>query len=359
MDKVRVGVVGCGAISPAYLRNMTGPFADLLEVRACADLVKERAAERAREFGVPRVSTVDEILRDADIEMVLNLTVPGAHFEVTMAALEAGKHVFSEKPLAVTREEGRRIVRKAAEKRLLVAGAADTFLGAGLQTCRKLIDEGAIGTVISAQAMIAMRYRSEKQHKRGLGPVFDMGPYFLTSLAALLGPAERVTGSAQTPFAEEPFPPDSPDHGKTFAVETPMNVSAVLDLARGGIGVLTAVGEVPGYNPRLEFYGTEGVLVANDPNMYSGRVVLRPQGGEGRDVPLVPGFSQQGRALGVAEMAYAIRSGRKPRAGVELMFHVLDIMQAVHEASDQGRHVKLSSTCERPEPFDPAELHAQ
>ncbi len=359
MDKVRIGVIGCGAISPAYLRNMTGPFADLLEVRACADAVKERAADRMREFGVPYVSTADEMLMDADIEMVLNLTVPGAHFEVTMAALEAGKHVFTEKPLAVTREEGRQVVRKAAEKGLLVAGAADTFLGAGLQTCRKLIDEGAIGTLISAQAMIGLKYRGERFHKRGLGPVFDMGPYFLTALAALLGPAVRATGSAQTPFAEEPHPPNSPGYGKTFRVETPMNVSAVLDLARGVIAVLTATGEVPGYHPRLEFYGTEGVLTANDPNMYTGRVVLRPQGGEGQDVPLVPGFTEQGRALGVAEMAHAIRTGRKPRAGVELMFHVHDIMHAVHEASDQGRHVQLESTCERPEPFDLAELHGQ
>ena len=359
MDKVRVGVIGCGAISPAYLRNMTGPFADLLEVTACADLVKEKAADRAREFGVPHVSTVDDVLSDADIEVVLNLTVPGAHFEVTMAALEAGKHVFSEKPLAVTRQEGRQIVRKAAEKRLLLAGAADTFLGAGLQTCRKLIDEGAIGTLISAQAMIALRYGGERLHKRGSGPVFDMGPYFLTAIAALLGPATRATGSAQTPFAEKPYPPNSPDYGKTFAVETPMNVSGVLDLARGGIAVLTAIGEVPGYHPRLEFYGTEGVLVANDPNMYTGRVVLIPKGGKEQDVPLVPGFTEQGRALGVAEMAHAIRTGRKPRAGLELMLHVLDVMQAVHEASERGRHVKLRSTCERPEPFDAAELHRQ
>ena len=351
MKPVQVGLVGCGQISRAYLENLTGMLSGLVQVAACSDLIPERAQERAAKFGVPKVCTTEELIADPRIEIVVNLTMPADHHAVTMAALAAGKHVFSEKPLTVNRELGKEIVSTAASRGLLVAGAPDTFLGAGLQTCRRLIDEGAIGAPISAQALLAAGHGSERYYNVFTGPMFDMGPYYLTALVSLLGPVQRLTGSAQIPFPEKPYPPDSPDHGKTFRVTRPGNLSAVLDFAAGCIGALTTTAEVAGYHPRLEIYGTEAVLVTNDPNTYTGTVTVRPGKGEPRQVPVPEGFPAWGRGLGVAELAQAIRAGRSPRPSGDLMYHVLDIMHAVHDASREERHLHLDSGCPRPEPF--------
>jgi predicted dehydrogenase len=269
-----------------------------------------------------------------------------------MAALAAGKHVFSEKPLTVSREVGREIIEAGTGRGLLLAGAPDTFLGAGLQACHRLIDEGAIGTPITAQALLAAGHGSERYYDIFTGPMFDMGPYYLTAMVSLLGPVRRVTGSAQTPFAEKPHPAGSPDHGKPFRVSRPGNISGVLDFEAGCVGVITTTCEVTGYHPRLEIYGTDGVLITNDPNAYTGTVTLQPGDGEPQPVPLPEGFSAWGRGLGVAELAQAIRAGRPPRASGDLMYHVLDIMHATHDASDEERHLTLKSGCPRPDPFD-------
>ncbi len=356
MEPVGVGIVGCGQISGSYLEHLTGVLSGLVRVTACSDLIAERARQRAAEFAVPTVCSTEELIADPSIEMVVNLTMPAQHHEVTMAALEAGKHVFSEKPLTTSRELGREIIDAAASRGLLLAGAADTFLGAGLQACRRLIDDGAIGTPISAQALLAAGHGSERYYNIFTGPMFDMGPYYLTALVSLLGPVRRVTGSAQIPFAEKPYPPDSPDRGKTFRITRPGNLSGVLDFAAGCIGVITTTCEVVGYHPRLEVFGREGVLVTNDPNAYTGTVTLQSNGGQPSQVPLPDGFSAWGRGLGVAELAQAIRAGRAPRASGDLMYHVLDIMHAIHEASQEERHQRLESGCPRPEPFELADL---
>jgi predicted dehydrogenase len=282
--------------------------------------------------------------------------MPADHYQVTMAALAAGKHVFSEKPLTVSRELGREIVAAAAGRGLLLAGAPDTFLGAGLQACRRLIDEGAIGTPITAQAFFGGSHGSERYYNVFTGPMFDMGPYYLTALVSLLGPVRRVTGSAQTPFPEKPYPADSPDRGKTFRVTRPGNISGVLDFANGCVGVITTTCEVAAYSPRLEVYGAEGLLVTNDPNAYTGAVTLRRGDGEAEQVPLPEGFPAWGRGLGVGELAQAIRSNRPPRASGNLIYHVLDIMHAIHGASNDERHLHLDSGCARPEPFDLGDL---
>jgi predicted dehydrogenase len=351
MQKVSLGIVGCGAISPAYIRNFQGHFAPLVEVIHLADALPEVARSRAAEFGISRAGGVEELLRDPEIEIVLNLTNAWAHHAVSMAVLEAGKHLFTEKPLAVERAEGLEIVETAARRGLLVAGAPDTFLGASLQACRALLDQGAVGAPILANALIALRYNDEKWLRRGTGPMFDMGPYYVTALVALLGPVRRVTGSTSTPFPERPHPPGSTGYGSSFTVGTPTNVCAILDFASGPLAVLATLGEGgEGYVPRLEFYGERGTLQASDPNMYCRPARLR--GKEGRDLAFERGFTADGRGLGVAEMAWALRSGGRPRAGAELLLHVLDVMHAVHEASDAARHVFPATTCARPEPFD-------
>lgn len=356
MTPVKVGIVGCGQISGSYLKHLTGMLSGLVQVTACSDLIVERARERAAEFGVPRVCSTEELIGDPEIEIVVNLTMPAQHYEVTMAALEAGKHVFSEKPLTVNRELGREIIQAAARQGLLLAGAPDTFLGAGLQACRRLIDDGAIGTPITAQALLAAGHGSERYYNVFTGPMFDMGPYYLTALVSLLGPVRRVTGSAQFPFREKPYPKDSPDYGKTFRVTRPGNISGVLDFAAGYVGVITTTAEVAGYHPRLEIYGSEGVLVTNDPNAYTGAVTIRPGKGEPQQVSAPEGFPAWGRGLGAAELAQAIRAGRPPRASGDLMYHVLDIMHAMHEASARERHLQLESGCPRPEPFELREM---
>jgi predicted dehydrogenase len=352
MDKVRVGVIGCGRISPQYLDNLVRRFHFCLDVVSCADIVREAAERRAEEYGIARVCSVDELLADPEIEIVVNLTVPAAHYGVSMAALSAGKHVYTEKPLAVTREEGKILVETARGRDLLIGGAPDTFLGAGLQTCRKLIDDGWVGKPISAQAMIAMGVHVDRYHKAGVGPMFDMGPYFITALVALLGPVVRATGSAQIPFEIKVNPDASrPDFGQPFTVDTPTNVSGVLDFENGTVGVVTTTCEVLHYKPRLEIYGSEGILVCNDPNMFGGPVTIERRGGEKREVALTHYYDNRNRGLGVADMAYAIRSDRPMRASGNLMYHVHDVMHAIHDASRENKHIALQSRVDRPEPF--------
>ena len=354
MARLRVGVIGCGAISGKYLENMTGRFAYCLDVVACADLVAERAQARAQEFKVLRWCSVEELLADATIQVVVNLTVPAAHYAVSLAALEAGKHVYTEKPLAVERAEGLDLVQRARAKGLLLGGAPDTFLGAGLQTCRKLVDDGWVGQPIAASGLIAMGGRTERYHKRGVGPMFDMGPYYVSALVALLGPVARVTGSAQIPFArKENQDPTSAEFGSCYSVDTPTVVSGVLDMASGVVATVTTTCEIFGYTPRLEIYGTEGILVCNDPNMFSGPLLLKRRSGEQKELPYTHGYPENSRGLGVADMAYALRDGRPLRASGELVYHVLDVMHAIHEASHEGRSVRIESTVERPAPFRP------
>ncbi len=348
---VQVGIVGCGEISGSYLKNLTGMLSEVVQAAACSDLIAERAQKRAAEFGIPKVCTTEDLLADPEIEIVVNLTMPAQHHEVSMAALAAGKHVFCEKPLSMNRQLGREMIDAAARRGLLFAGAPDTFLGEGLQACRRLIDEGAIGTPITAQALLAAGHGSERYYNVFTGPMLDMGPYYLTAMVSLLGPVRRVTGSAQTPFAEKPYPSDSPDYGKTYRVTRPGNISGVLDFAAGCVGAITTTAEVPGYHPRLEIYGSEGTLVTNDPNAYTGTVTLVPGKGEPREIHLPEGFPAWGRGLGVAEMAQAIKARRSPRASGDLMYHVLDIMHAVHDASTQEHHLHLESGCPRPAPF--------
>jgi predicted dehydrogenase len=348
MKKVSLGVLGCGAISAAYLDNFTTHFRDIVDVRAVADLFPERARQSAEKYHVPKVNSAEELIADPEIELVVNLTFAPQHYALSKAALEAGKHVFTEKPLAVTLDEGRDLVETAKRKGLLLAGAADIFLGAGLQTCRRLLDEKVIGMPLLASAFIALNYgNSARWQSKGTGPVFDMGPYYLTALAALCGPVRRVSGAVSNPIPEKIDPQD----GRSFTVSTPMEAVGTLEFASGLVGVFAASGEsAEGYVPRLEFYGSAATLQANDPNMYNRPVLLRGGSNPGEVRP-DPGFMAEGRGLGVAEMAWALRAGRQPRASGELMLHVLEVSHALHTSAELGRHIAIGTAPERPAPF--------
>jgi predicted dehydrogenase len=354
--RTKIGVIGCGTISSIYLTVC--PTFDLLEVAACADVILERAEAQAAKYGVPVACSPAELLRDPEIAIVVDLTVPAAHGEVALAALAAGKSVYNEKPLALTRAEGQEILQRARAAGLRVGGAPDTFLGGGLQTCRKLIDDGWIGTPVAATAFM-LSHGPENWHpdpeflyQPGAGPLFDMGPYYLTALIALLGPVRRVTSSARITTPERIIG-SQPKRGARIAVNTPTHVAGVLDFAGGPVATLVTSFDVWSAEvPRIEIYGTAGSLSLPDPNTFGGPVRIRRAGAEEwNTVPIPFGYTQNSRGLGVADMAYALRSGRPHRANGDLTYHVLDIMHALLEASDAGRHVDIASTCARPAPL--------
>jgi len=356
MEAAKVGIIGCGNISGIYCQN--AQKLEALELVACADLIHERAQAKAAEFNIPKACSVADLLADPEIEIVLNLTIPKAHAEVACAAIEAGKSVYNEKPLAITREDALRLLGLAKEQGVLVGCAPDTFLGGGIQTCRKLIDDGWIGEPIAGAAfMVCHGHESwhpdpEFYYKAGGGPMFDMGPYYLTALITLMGPVRRVTGSARVTFPERTIT-SKPKYGTVIEVDVPTHVVGVLDFANGGIGTIVTSFDVWEANlPRIEVYGTEGTLSVPDPNTFGGPVrVLRAGAEDWSEVPLTYGYAENSRGVGVADMACALRSGRLHRASGELAYHVLDIMHAVHEASVAGEHVKLKSKCRPPAPL--------
>lgn len=353
---VAVGLIGCGNISSIYLQN--AQILDAIEIAACADLRREAAEAQAARFGVPRVLGVEELLADPAIDVVLNLTTPESHGTIALAALEAGKSVYNEKPLAMSRAEGRRMLEIAKAKGLLVGGAPDTFLGAGLQTVRQLIDDGAIGTPVGANAFMMSRGHEHWHpnpsfyYKAGGGPMFDMGPYYLTAMVSLLGPVRRVSGSTRISRPQRTVS-SQPRYGEIIDVEVPTHVAGLLDFAAGPIGMIMTTFDVQASAlPWIEIYGTLGTISAPDPNTFGGPVKLRKTDDkEWQEIEVTRPFATNSRGLGLAGMAEALRSGAPHRASGELAYHVLDLMFAIHEASDRGCHVEVESSCERPAPM--------
>lgn len=358
MQKVKVGVIGCGQISGIYLKNCTQTFVNL-EVAACADLVPALARKRAEEFQIPRTCTVEELLADPEIEIVVDLTIPWAHPEVNRRILEAGKHVYTEKPFALNAADADQVLNLARTKNLRVSSAPDTFLGGGLQTCRKLIDEGAIGIPYAASGLIlmggpydGMRPNFQSYLQLGWDPLFDMAPYYLTALVTLLGPVRKVAGFTNKVHETITVTnPQSPHYGETVPVAAPMNTAATLEFETGAVATLQAAKESFGYTPRLEIYGTEGILYANDPNMFGGDIRIKQRDGTMREVAYSHGYSENSRGIGIADMAYGIRSGRPHRANGDLARHVLDITLGIFESARSERHVTLTTRCARPTPL--------
>ena len=354
MATTKVGIVGCGNISSIYLKNCQHVFTHV-EVAACADLLVERAEAQAAEHGVAKACSVEALLADDAIDIVLNLTIPNAHASVAAAAVEAGKNVHNEKPLTITRADGRALLEAAAAKGVRVGAAPDTFMGGGLQTCRKLIDDGAIGEPVAATAFMTCHGHEswhpnpEFFYKSGGGPMFDMGPYYLTALVSLMGPVKRVTGSTRITFPQRTITSE-PFKGTVIDVDLPTHVAGVMDFANGAVATIITSFDVWAANlPRIEIYGSEGSLSVPDPNTFGGPVQIRRAGGKDwEDVELTHGYAENSRGIAVADMAAAVASGRAHRASGEMAYHVLDIMHAFHDASDAGKHIELESTCERP-----------
>ena len=349
--KTRIAIVGCGNISDTYFKNCL-EFG--LDIVACTDMDMRRAEAKAAQFGVT-ARPLNEVFADPSIELAVNLTPPSVHAEISRAALTAEKHVYSEKPLATNRTDGAQLLELAQRKGLRIGCAPDTFLGAGLQTGRKLLDDGVIGEPVAAVAFVAGR-GMEMWHPNpdffyqpGAGPMFDIGPYYLTTLVSMLGPVRRLTGSARISFPERLIT-SQPLAGTKIKVNTPTHVTGVLDFVSGPVATVITSFDVWAANlPCVEIYGSEGSLSLPDPNTFGGPVRLRSaQDEEWQDVPLIDGRAEEGRGLGVRDMAAAIREDRPHRANGEMAFHVLDLMQSFEEASTSGQHIEIRSRCERP-----------
>jgi predicted dehydrogenase len=352
MRKVGIGIIGCGNISTAYLK--AAQRFPILDVRAVADMRSEAAERRGAEFGLPAMR-VDQLLKRDDIEIVVNLTVPLAHADVSLAVLNAGKHVHSEKPLGVNVIEARKVMDFAAEKNLRVGCAPDTFLGGGHQTARKLIDDGAIGTPVAGSAFF-MCPGHERWHPapgfyylRGGGPMLDMGPYYITNLVQLLGPVASVMGSTARPKSERLITSE-PMNGTLIPVEVATHVAGMLEFESGAVVSIAMSFDVPKHrHTPIEIYGDKGSLLVPDPNRFGGEVQVAKTGAEWETVPLTHGHVDgEFRSIGVADMASALVTARPHRASGALAFHVLEVMEAFQNSSDEGRRVKIRSRVERP-----------
>lgn len=358
MQPVKVGIVGCGAISGQYLQ--AARHFPQMQIVALADLHRPVAEKRAAEFGIGRVLGVDELLRDDDVELVLNLTVPKAHVPIALQAIVNGKHTYAEKPLGIDREEGRQVLELARAKQVRVGCAPDTFMGAGIQTARKLIDDGAIGRPVAFTAYFmgagheSWHPSPEFYYEVGGGPMFDMGPYYLTALLNFFGPVKRlnsvatVTGPTRTITSE-------PKKGTVIPVETPDHIAGTMEFENGVVGTLITSFAAPhadytGHQP-ITVFGTDGTLRVPDPNAFDGPVAICPRGKE-EFVPVPHAFvTGYGRSVGLADMSVAIRTGRAHRASGQQGFAVLDLMAGFLDASRLGKDFVPSPGYQRPAPM--------
>jgi predicted dehydrogenase len=365
-----VGILGCGHVSDQYFRGCS--LFDGLHLVACADLDVERARRQAERYGIPKAYSPSDLFADAEVELVVNLTPPLEHARVTTEALRSGKHVWSEKPLAATLDEGRKVLATARECDVRVGCAPDTFLGPGLQTAARLVQSGWIGEPVAAVAFVS-EHGYEHFHPAvdafygpGGGPALDLGPYYVTTLVGMLGPVKRVGAVARVTHPARTIPTGA-RRGERIPVHVPTHVAGVLELESGvPVNLLMSWDIWSTRLPYIEVYGSDGSLSLPNPDEYDGLPELRKAGpAELRQPPPRPGAlpwatmppsygSHVERGIGVADMAHAIRSGRPHRAGAELAYHVLEVLTALSASSREGRHVEIESRCERPAPIEPA-----
>lgn len=349
---MNIGIIGCGTISSAYFEGARRT--NILTIKACADLRIEAAQAQAERYNTHACS-VEELLGDPDIELVVNLTIPRAHVEVGLQALAAGKHVYSEKPLGVDIESGKQLVDAAAEKGLRVGSAPDTFLGAGIQTARQVLDAGKIGRPIAGTAFMC-GHGHESWHPNpafyydiGGGPMLDMGPYYVTALVNLLGPVKRVAAVTTKAF-EERIATSQAAQGLRIPVKTTTHLTGILEFQNGAIITMIMSFDMWRHSlPCIELYGETGSMKVPDPNGFRGPVPVCPAGGDWEEADIH--FPNNARMIGVIDMVSAIQSGRMHRANGALAYHVLEVMCAFDKSSETGEHAVIQSTTERPAPM--------
>lgn len=355
LNPVGVGIIGCGNICTAYLS--AAKHFPILAIRGVADIDPARARARSTEFGVPALS-VAALLEDPVLELIINLTVPKAHVEVGLQAIAAGKHVYSEKPLGISTEEASRLRSAAASRDLRIGCAPDTFLGGAQQTCRKLIDSGAIGQVIAGTAFFMCPGHEEWHpdpsffYLSGGGPVLDMGPYYITTLTNLLGPIRRVAAITSMPRHERIIK-STPLRGKRIRVEVATHAAGTLEFVAGALITIIMSFDVAHHSYRpIELYGTTGSLSVPDPDTFGGQIEIAINKSGWSPIATEHSYADGNyRILGVADMAHAIRTNRQHRASGDLAFHVLEVMEALQLSSERGKHIEIVSRPERPAPM--------
>jgi predicted dehydrogenase len=348
----QVGIIGCGVISRAYAKNAAA--FDTFEIVACADLDESRTRAIATEFAL-RATTVEELLRSDSIDVVLNLTPPSAHASVTRTALQAGKHVYSEKPLATTVEDAHEAAGLAESYGLRLGCAPDIFLSGAYQKARSLLDEGAIGEPLAVSAAM-LSGGQETWHpdpdiffRDGAGPLLDMGPYYVTAIVSLLGPVRRVAGFAST-FVRERTIEIGPRRGERFTAETPTHISSMLELGSGATAMLVATFESPGhYASTMLVHGSKGELALPDPNAFDGQIQIRRGRGGWERVSYPSRGAADARGLGLHDMVESIGKGRAHRATAGLATHVVDVARSILDSCDSGSAIVIESTAERPD----------
>ena len=352
MEPVGIGIIGCGNISAAYLE--ASRFFPILDVRAVADIDPAAAERRSAEFGVPAVA-IEALLADPAIAIVVNLTVPRVHVEVGLRAIAAGKHVHSEKPLGIAVAEGRKLVDAAKASGRRLGCAPDTFLGGAHQTCRKLVDQGAIGQPLAGTAFF-LRPGHERWHPNpafyylpGGGPMLDMGPYYITALVNLLGPVHRVAGITSRARRER-LVTSEPLAGTRIPVEVATHVAGTLEFVSGPVVTIAMSFDVARHRHRpIELYGADGALTVPDPNHFGGTIELATAEEDWHEVSIEHGYADYNyRIIGVADMAQAIRRNRAHRANGDLALHVLEVMEAFQRSSDSSQHIAIESVPPRP-----------
>ena len=356
---IGVGVIGAGTISDTYLENLSN-FADT-EVLAIGDIIPEAAREKAAKYEVPAAGDVATVIDHPEIEIVVNLTIPAAHADVASAVIKAGKHVWNEKPLALDRASGQTVLRDAEKAGLLVGCAPDTFLGPGLQTACRLIEQGMIGTPLTALALLQLP-GPELWHPNpaflyaaGAGPLFDLGPYYFTTLVQVFGSVSSVAGLGSK-ARERRVIGSGPKAGEEFDVTVPSHVSALVQFDSGQSAQTMFSFDSALPRRLLEVNGTEATMMFPDPNYFDGEVAIRGRGSEDWET-VATTASLSARGTGVLEMARALREGRPHRAQGALGYHVLDTMIAIAESVDSRAFLEVESSVDKPpllpEDWDP------
>lgn len=352
--KIRIAFVGTGSISGIYLENLTKVFREV-EIAGICDLIRERAERRSKEFGPFKIyNDMYEIFADPTVDVVLNITRPDEHYEVSKAALLAGKHVYSEKPLASTLEKGRELVEIALEKGLYLGGAPDTFMGAAIQTAREMIEEGAIGTLVGGCGHMKCRGHESWHHdpefyyKRGGGPLLDMGPYYVTAFITLLGSVKSVQAINRTTYPTRTIT-SKEKYGEIIDVDVPTHVNALMEFENGAVAHLLTTFDTysTDFCNRIEIYGSEGTMIVPDPNNFCNPIKIW-KNGEFTEHPVRFGYNFDARALGLCDMCNAIRDGREPRASYKMTYHALEVMMGIVRAGDERRIIDIESRHDNP-----------
>lgn len=350
---LNVAIIGCGMISRVYLDTIINKFT-ILNVVACTDRDKERRDACASQYGL-KALTYDQILQEPGIEMIINLTNPASHYEITKKALLHGKHVYSEKMLAITVQEGLELCTIADKKKLYLGSAPDTFLGSGIQTARYVVDMGLIGKPLSFIASVSRNYDilgniiPHLWNKEG-NILFDMGCYYLTALVNLFGSVDKVIAFSEEKNSLRRYKRiTDKNFGEVCNTEAVNVISAALLFNNNINGIFHLNADtIPDETVRFEIYGTEGILYLSDPNMFGGMITIKRSLGKSFVFPATHGYSEESRGLGAAEMAWAIRQKRPHRASKELAYHILETTQAILTAAEEERQVSVESVCDRP-----------